>query len=284
MYNINVNFLTDRDLNNQTIANLDTGKKTSLKERLPMLIGGGVGLGLISLVGGAFLLLNSQKSSTQQAIAELDAEIQRLQGQSSQIQEIQKEIDEVNREIGILTSVFDQIKPWSAILEEIGSITPPNVQIKSITESKEKEKQLTITGSADSYENVNDFLLSLKNSRFLDAEKTRINNSSWTNNPANVVIEKENPNQNPDKNSVISLKGEEKTSEPTKLEVNLPEVVQFNVVTQINNEPSQELINELNRRGAIGLVSRINTLKRKGALDIEPIINQEQPKSTEGQS
>jgi type IV pilus assembly protein PilN len=287
MYDINVNFLKERGLDNQAIASLDTGKKTSLKERLPMLIGGGVALGLIGLVGGAFLLLNSQKSNTKQQIANLDAEIQRLQGQSSQIQQIQKEIDEVNKEIGILISVFDQIKPWSAILDEIGSITPPNVQINSITESEsqEKKKQLTIIGTADSYENVNDFLLSLKNSRFLDAEKTRIITSSWIENPAKVIIEKENFNQNPNKNPVVSLKGTEQSSQPTLLEVNLPEVVEFNVVTQINNEPSQDLINELNRRGAIGLVSRLNTLKRKGALEIEPIINQEEPKSTtEGES
>lgn len=115
-------------------------------------------------MGGALVLLNGQKSSTNKTIAELDAEIQRLQGQNQQVQQIQTEIDNVNRETGILASVFNNIKPWSAMLAEIAYVTPPSVQINSITQND--TKTLTINGYAQSYDDVNDFLLTLKKFSF----------------------------------------------------------------------------------------------------------------------
>jgi type IV pilus assembly protein PilN len=276
MYDININFLKDRKLDAQTagLTSFRQKKATPLRERLPILIGSGVAVGLIGLVGGGLLLLNNQKSNTQKTIAQLEAEIQRLQGQSSQIQQIQTEIDAVNQEIGILASVFNQIKPWSAILLEIGSITPPQVQIQSLTQSAGRE--LTITGTADSYEDVNDFLLSLKNSRFLDWETTRLSNSNWIENPSRVALSREALAQNAQPQTNQS-ENQAPSASNAGLEGILPQVVSFNIVAYLNDEPSQELISLLNRRGAIGLVTRLNTLQRKGALDIEPIVKQEEP-------
>lgn len=245
MYDININFLKDRKLDTQTQGGTLFRKKkaTPLTEKLPMLIGGGIAVGLIALVVGGFFLLNNQKTNTKQAIAQLDAEIQRLQGQSSQVKQIESEIDVVNQEIEILMSVFNRIKPWSALLAEIGAMTPANVQIESIVQTDNRD--LTITGMADSYENVNDFLLSLRDSPLLRSSRTKLANSKWTDNPNDV-----------DDNG-------------KDIDVSLPEVVEFEIITEITRDPSPEFINLLNRRGAIGLVTRLNTLKRKGALDIE---------------
>lgn len=274
MYDININFLKDRKLDAQSGATVVKKKETPLSEKLPMLIGGGVALALLGLVGGGLWFLNNQKAQTSKSIAELDAEIQRLQGQNAQINQIQKDIDNINQEIAILTSVFDQIKPWSAMLAEIGAVTPPNVQIQSIVQ--DEGKQLTITGTADSYENVNDFLLSLKNSRFLNSETTRLNSSSWVENPSTVTSSQEAKPQNNNGNQA-----ENDQASANKVEVKLPQVVSFNIITTINNEPSQELVNLLNQRGAIGLVSRINTLRRKGALQVEPITEEKPQESAQ---
>ncbi|NCQ43353.1 MAG: fimbrial assembly protein, partial [Cyanobacteria bacterium] len=187
MYKIDINFLKDRKLDTSTVGTTAFKKKTDtpLIEKLPILIGAGVAVAFIAATGGALFFLNNQKTTTASAIAQLDAEIQRLQGQNAQVNAIKTEIDGVNREIGILASVFNQIKPWSAMLSEIGSVTPPSVQIQSISQSE--NKILTIAGYADSYDNVNDFVLTLKNSRFLDGEQTKLTTTSLADNPSQII-------------------------------------------------------------------------------------------------
>ena len=165
MHNIDINFLKERGLDGQTQIGKTAGfkkKETPLSERVPIFVGTGVAVAFLAAVGGALLLLNNQKSATEANIAQLDAEIQRLQGNSSELNQIQAEIDGINQQVGILVSVFDEIKPWSAMLEEVASLIPPNVQIQSLTQSG--NRSLAISGFANSYDDVNDFILTLKNS------------------------------------------------------------------------------------------------------------------------
>ncbi|MBL1211177.1 MAG: fimbrial assembly protein, partial [Geminocystis sp. GBBB08] len=99
MYNIDINFLKDRKLDSS--GSTTSFKKTTPKTvELPILIGGGVGIAFIAAVGGSLFFLNNQKSSTNNTIAQLDAEIQRLQGQNSEVQKIQTEIDGITQQIG----------------------------------------------------------------------------------------------------------------------------------------------------------------------------------------
>ena len=267
MYKIDINFLKDRKLDTSTVGTTAFKKKTDtpLIEKLPILIGAGVAVAFIAATGGALFFLNNQKTTTASAIAQLDAEIQRLQGQNAQVNAIKTEIDGVNREIGILASVFNQIKPWSAMLSEIGSVTPPSVQIQSISQSE--NKILTIAGYADSYDNVNDFVLTLKNSRFLDGEQTKLTTTSLADNPSQRISNRQQ--------LIDEVNGNTPTEGGTTNSdlITLPQVVSYSITAQINDKPSEELLNVLNSRGAIGLVSRLTNLQRKGALKLEEIAN-----------
>lgn len=280
MYNIDINFLKDRKLDS-TGATTSFVKKptTPLSERIPILIGTGVGLAFIAAVGGALVLLNGQKTSTTETIAQLESEIQRLQGQNRQVQQIQTEIDNVNRDIGILASVFNHIKPWSAMLAEIAYVTPPNIQINSITQND--IKSLTINGYGESYDDVNDFLLTLKSSPFLNPENTRLTTSSIAQNPSTVVFNRAqlNPQGATTEEATATEGGEE------GLQVELPPVVLYTVTTEISDLSSDQLLNLLNRRGAIGLVSRLSNLQRKGVLQLSAIAEEsEEEQAKEGEA
>lgn len=254
MYNIDINFLRDRKLDSTSRTTVvKRARVTPMSEKLPIFIGAGVGVALIAASGGALLFLNSQKASTEREIAELEAEINRLQGQNQDVQRIQGEINAVEEEIGALVSVLNNIKPWSALLVEIGQVVPPNIQIQSIAQSD--EDTILINGIADSYEDINDFALTLKNSQFLDSETTRIISSSKIDHPSTVQLSEAGDSQA--NNLPLS------DNLPT---VELPQVISYSIETNLSDIPASQLVSVLRNRGAIGLVSRIKTLEQKGAI------------------
>ncbi|MBL1211353.1 PilN domain-containing protein, partial [Geminocystis sp. GBBB08] len=158
-----------------------------------------------------------------------------------------------------LVSFFNEIKLWSSMLAKIPTITPPNVQIQTITQSG--NKGLTINGYAQSYDNVNDFLLTLKNSAFLNSETTKLATATMVANPGTVVFNRS------------QLLGDQTTRGQVQndIDLTLPKVVLYTINTEINDKSAQELLSQLNRRGAIGLVSRITNLQRKGAFNLQPV-------------
>lgn len=251
MYGLDINFLSDRNL--ETTKTTSVAKDTpgvSLKQQTPLLIGGGIGLALVALAGGFIFILNVQTRQTESNIAELDATLTRLGGKLQSIDEIKAQIETVNGEVTGLVSVFSQIKPWSALLEELKTQTPQTVQINSLQETTVTTGEgqapalgLNITGVAQSYDAVNDFLLTLQNSPFLKAEQTKIQ-SAQQSGALNITLEEGSPYTS----AVI------------------PNVVQFNVTTQLNNLPATEMRRELANRGAVGLVSRLQTLEQTGAM------------------
>jgi type IV pilus assembly protein PilN len=243
MYSIDINFLNDRNLGDLQVDSKKT--VTPVSERVPIFIGAGVAVALIGLSGGALLFLNGQKANIEQQNAELSQKISQLRSQNEEVNKIQSEIDNTFQETEALVSVFNNIKPWSALLAEISSIIPPNVQIESISQSQ--GKTINIQGFAKSYDDVNDFLLTLKQSKFLNSEKTRINTSAQTDLPQD--------NQN---NS--------DSDEANRVTIEWPQVINYNITTELSEIPASELMDDLQRRGAIGLVSRMRTLEQKGAI------------------
>jgi type IV pilus assembly protein PilN len=261
MYSIDINFLKDRKLEAQTGTAVQiTGPPVPINERIPIIIGMAVGVALVAASVGASLVINQQKARTEQEIQALKNQIAGLQGQNEEVQQLETQIKAVSQNTEALVSVFKNIKPWSALLAEISLVIPPGVQIQSISQSD--NKTLTISGIASSYDRVNDFVLSLKNSRFLNAEKTKLNNSNFTKNPNAVKFTEEE----------IAQAGQGQTEiqdvlvEQAQPIVELPEVINYNITVELSDIPASELINTLNRRGAIGLVTRMNILERKGAL------------------
>jgi type IV pilus assembly protein PilN len=257
MYSLDINFLKERHAGVKPNGT-DTGTQqglVDLNKQVPLFIGLGLLLLLPGIAGGLLLLLNFQTAQTQQKIQELEAELGRLGAQSQSIQELEKQINTINEENKSLVSVFNQIKPWSAILQDIRDQIPGSVQVSSIKQADVPATggggalgtQLTLTGYARTYDDVNDFLLALQGSPFLKAEKTKLESATLGNFPA-------------------KLKGLDGTAKDTAVNLNLPQSVQYTISTELTSTPASQLLPQLASKGAIGLVTRIRTLEQKGAI------------------
>jgi type IV pilus assembly protein PilN len=53
---------------------------------------------------------------------------------------------------------------------------------------------------------------------------------------------------------------------PKNKVVTLPKVVSYLIVAEINNTPASQLTAALKQTGAVGLISRLQTLEQKGAI------------------
>ncbi|MEC4891939.1 MAG: PilN domain-containing protein [Oscillatoria sp. PMC 1051.18] len=262
MYSLDVNFLKDRPELNPEKPKGRKRQKLDLGEKAPLLAGIAALLLLPALVGGVWYFLTAQTAKVNQEIAEQDRQIEELNAQAQSIEQLEAQIQQVNADVNSLASVFYQIKPWSAILQDIRDRIPPGVQISSIEQSEVEGStsapaedgeatttsvptiQLTIQGAAISFNQVNDFLLTLQQSDLLANEETRLIGAQLTNNPAQLVIPDNQQSEN--------------------VTVELPKVVEYTISTELTNKPASELIRQLDEKGATGLVTRLRTIEQQG--------------------
>jgi type IV pilus assembly protein PilN len=61
----------------------------------------------------------------------------------------------------------------------------------------------------------------------------------------------------------VEIANEDEVPKDATLEI--PEGVKFSISAQLNNAPASELKAEIEKKGSIGLATRLNTLERKGA-------------------
>lgn len=253
MYSIEINFLKDRGL-------VESGKQQGLnfkkpeidvKKNLPIIIGGAVMALLPILAGASILWLNLQQQKVQREIEELDAKIQQIEAKKKEIAQITEKKDKINGDNQALAQVFTQIKPWSALLQDISDQIPRGVQVEKIKEAttEDGKKQIVITGIGQSYNGINDFLLTLQRADFLTDKGTSLQVAEEIENPLTVELPKQ-----PDE------------EEAAKAELTLPPVISYTIVTQLNDKPANDLLPVLQRKGAVGLVSRIRTLENKGLI------------------
>ncbi|HEY9814151.1 MAG TPA: PilN domain-containing protein [Candidatus Sericytochromatia bacterium] len=279
MYSLDINFIKDRrDASANKVAR-GAGKSANIsaKEMLPLFLGVGVGLLLVGAVGGLWLFLQQQTTVLQERQVTLDQELGRLKGLDQQVKKINDEITQVTGQTKDLASVFNQIKPWSAILEDIRDRIPPGVQIDTIQQtaatvplpivsvsptantsptasapptppSPQPVTKIQIQGTARSFNDVNDFLLILQRSAFFQDNQTQLVTAKLIDNP--IAIESQKSQQENGSN----------------LEFKLPKVVQYIIEANLNDVTTAKLLRELERKGAVGLVTRIRTLQDKGVI------------------
>lgn len=255
MYSLDVNFLKDRtsDVSRSTQTTTITLSADNLQKQLPMYIGAGVMVLLPALAGLGILGVNWQKGQTQTNIQQLEAELAKLQGEQQQIQAIEAKAAAAHQEADGLINVFNQIKPWSALFQEITNQLPPEVQLESI---QQEGGQLTLSGFAGSYGALNDFLLTLQSSQFLQADKTKLMTATAA--PLPITGE----------GTTLESGGvEEADTEQGTSTVLIPAGVRYTIQTAITETPDKELMRELIRNGAAGLVARFKFLELKGVLD-----------------
>ena len=247
MYNLDINFLRDRNPEESLDLSRDFAQKKepTLADKIPIALGAFVFLLAPAI---AFMYLKNVQASTavvQSEIQQIESEIADLGNQNQKIDAVNAEIQKVQQETTALVGVFEKIKPWAAIMQEVSDRTPPGVLVESLQQSGSGGSTgINIAGIALSYEDVNDFVLFLQRSPFFNAKQIRLNGASVTSFP----VEIENEDELPDNASL-----------------ELPEGIKYTISAQLNNVPSSQLKEEIAEKGSVGLVTRLNTLERKGA-------------------
>ncbi|XFA72230.1 PilN domain-containing protein [Thermosynechococcaceae cyanobacterium Okahandja] len=230
MYSVEINLLKERpEIGGMATTTPAVGGASNI----PIIVGGVaaiffVGLALLGSVGANLWLqqLTAKQQSIQERLAAISPDLQRMD-------EIKKETDQIQAETKALASVFDQVKPWSAVMRNMATQIPAGVQISRIVQGGGNSKELTIEGSAVSFEDVSEFLLLLQNrSPFFDGSATQLVKADRLGN----------------------------TNEES------PVTVSFTIKTAIASVPASELLDELAANGVEGLVARIQFLKEKGVV------------------
>jgi type IV pilus assembly protein PilN len=134
MYSLDINFLNDRpDYKPVTAAKSSTRKSSGgAKDQLPLIGAGLFALGINAAVMGAWWWATNQNSSLTAEQANIEQELAKLSTQANAIKAINAETDKITAEYKALAGVFDQIKPWSAMLQDLSARTPTGVQIAKI--------------------------------------------------------------------------------------------------------------------------------------------------------
>ncbi|NJR64800.1 MAG: hypothetical protein HC772_04915 [Leptolyngbyaceae cyanobacterium CRU_2_3] len=276
MYGLDVNFLNDRT---QRPSEAGLRASTRVKEDpRPYYIGGAVAVALLAATTGAWALLTNQNVELEKQRANLDNQLTALQAQLSEVQNVDQQISQIESENQALATVFDQIKPWSAVLQDVRDRVPNGVQLGQIeqlapatppappptpasaspspTASGEAvapvvapvpiQPRISISGRARSFNDVNDFLLTLQQSNFLKGEDLKIVKSELVDNPAQVEF------------SDQGAGGE--------IKVELPKVVSYTIEGSFTDLTASELMQDLERTLSVGLAARIQALRDRGVL------------------
>jgi type IV pilus assembly protein PilN len=264
MFSVNINLLKDRPgfaRDDAARATMSTGPVS----KTPLWIGGLVGVGAIGLTllvaaGTGFRAQMLQTENT-----DLDGQLQAVAPELKRMEEYKVQEQKVNSETQALATIFNQIKPWSAMMQDVRDRVPPNLQVARIEQSTPPApapgaspapgtapapaaspapggaaaaplpppaSELKLTGKARSFSDINDFVLSLQRSPFLQGDKTQL----------------------------IRSVREQKES------ISEVELISYEIRTSLSSVPASELLQELRLKGATGLTSRIDFLKQKGVI------------------
>jgi type IV pilus assembly protein PilN len=325
MYSLDINLLRERAefqtgeqsefINNTNIAPAKYGK-------VPLFVGAGVAALALLATGGGWMWLGQQTTQLEAKQKDLDQKLGSLQAQDRQLEQLNGQVAQVNSETQSFASVFNQIQPWSAVLQDLRESIPQGVQIAGVTQSEVRgvvaavpapaapvppsgglinkistapnpEAKLTpgsapaagtpvatapapnspvaslaadipttkldITGTAKSFEEVNNFILTLKQSAFFNPDETQLLSAGLT---AGGALTKLPP--------VNSGKGTISTTEQAALDklnrLELPKVVEYRIQTSLKRIPAADLIRELERKGAVGLVTRLRSIQQQQGL------------------
>jgi type IV pilus assembly protein PilN len=282
MYALDINFLNDRgerpSPGGKRPPKRSSGGSTS---QAPFYMGLALAIALPAVSVGAWFFLQSQNSTLEQRQAALDSELATVKSQQAEVDAIQKQVADYEADNTALATVFDRIKPWSGILQDIRNRVPNGIQINTIEQlapevnpattpvaaspspspgaspdpnavvpvvaAEPPAQRIKITGRAKSFAEVNDFLLTLQRSPFVTSKATKITTSKLIDNPTK-----------------ISFVGT--SSDGSSIKVTLPKVVEYTIETTLTDLPASALLQDLERTLSVGLASRIQALRDRGVL------------------
>lgn len=234
MYTLDINFLSDRAADEAQAI-----ERQPIADSQFLVYGGAVAVVALAIVGGAFLVLNFQNEGIQQKLSALTAEESQLNSKLTALKTQETELQAIQARTGELVNLFVGNMPVSAIADDIRKRTPITVQVEAITQASvaptaqaPATSQISLTGKATSYNELNDFLLLLKASPLLEGKETILVSS---------VLQ---PATN-DKNFTL---------------------VNFQIRTAVTAKSPADILPALQKTGADGLVTRVNLLKQQGVI------------------
>jgi len=259
MYSLDINFLKDREVRvYETKARAKGGGGGEAADRRPLVYGLLGALVPIGLAGVYLLVSQGQLRQLQARKVALDQELAQVQSQLAEMGNLQGQIDAVKTENGAFVSVFNTIVPWSALLEDIRNRTPTRIQITTITQDGGVTPAITpeatlataggvtIEGVACSFEDINDFALVLQRSPLLEAPSVAITQAEQQEEPLDPLVDGRCPGT----------------------PANVPSyLVDYALHANITSTPAAELMDELERQGAVGLVARLRALRETGVIE-----------------
>ncbi|MBD2319528.1 PilN domain-containing protein [Phormidium tenue] len=234
MYTLDINFLSDRVADEAQAA-----ERQPIADSQFLIYGGAAAVVAFAIVGGAFLVLNSQNEGIQNELSALTAKESQLNSKLTALKTQETELQAIEARTGELVNLFVGNFPVSAITDDIRKRTPITVQVEAITQASvaasatdRAKTTISLTGKATSYNELNDFLLLLKASPLLEDKDTVLVSSSLL--PATS-----------DKNFNL---------------------VNFQIITATTSKSPADILPELQKTGADGLVTRVNLLKQQGVI------------------
>lgn len=258
MYGLDINFLKDREVRVFEAKPRARGGGVAPGDRRPLVLGLAAALVPLALVGGYWVVTRSQVNQLRVRSAELDAETAQLQSQLQEISGIQGQIGVIRAEINAFVSIFNDILPWSALLQDIRTRTPSRVQIVSLNQTTttseptdpnvapETSDGLSINGVACSYDEINDFALVLQRSPLLQSDTVAISQAQ----------------QQP------TLLDPQTQGRCPGTPVGDPDfLIDYTIGANITDTPASQLVDELERQGTVGLVTRLQALREKGVIE-----------------
>ncbi len=311
MYNLDINFLKDRNEYSGAAARGSAGRsggrrtsggggggggnrQSSANSGSILAIGALVGLLPLALVGLGWGWLAWSKGQAASRLDSVKLEVAAIEQKEKERDKARADLQAAKSQIEALTGVFSNIKPWSAMSQDLRDRLPSGVQILEILQKtevpvavaaapttpttaqvaaggsqatpaaapapviQEPIGRIEINGAADSFDRVNDFLVVLQKSNFLNADQTKIVTADRQ--PETALTTTALPGPDGQSNGAGS-----NTIKPGDLP-KLPAKVTFKIETELANVSTSELLRELERKGAVGLVSRIDALKQKGVI------------------
>jgi type IV pilus assembly protein PilN len=324
MYSIDINLLRER-------AEYQTGPQTDFSSgvaaparakygKVPLFIGMGAAALALMATGGSWLYLGHQTTQMEAKQKDLDQKLGSLKVQDAKIAELNGQISQLTGETQSLTSVFNQVQPWSAVLQDLRESIPQGIQIEAISQTTlaaavvppataaapaapkggliEKATtvpnpeatpapspsgaaapapastpapaatapvatlpadipttKIEINGRGKTFEDVNNFILTLKQSAFFNPDDTHLVSADLAEGYSTLKpIKTEN-------STTMSPSEQEAVERLARLK--MPKIVNYKIQTTLKRVPAADLMQELERKGAVGLVSRLKSLKQQ---------------------
>ena len=344
MYSLDINLLRER-------AEYQTGQQSDLRSgipttgrtkysKVPLFAGLGVAALALMATGGSWIYLGQQTAQLEAKQKDLDRKLGDLKEQDAQIAKLNGQITQITGETESLASVFNQVQPWSAVLQDLRESIPQGVQIATVAQTEVKPTaptaaapapaapsgglinkistppnpeakptaspspaattaatppagtpapgatpvpgatpapaatptvtallpadvpttKINITGMAKSYEQVNNFSLTLKQSSFFEPDDTQVVKAALMTKSVELPAPPSLGSSGQIGQSLPTA-GSDRVTPPTK--VAKYEVVAYEMQTSLKRVPATDLLRELERKGAVGLVTRLKSLQQQ---------------------